>query len=334
MKKEIIFGAFIIFLTGTSFFVTAQNSYYDQQVFLEAGWNLVHPQALSKYIFTAEDSPQLNKEMIEKGISSVFFYWFNNNYLQLYPYDKSKTEEMLLDYSGKYESQNNPASFFNTAVWAFSPREQTITFSAYSLPISSIKLRSGWNFLAVTPEMNRTSFSDFKGSCNIIKMCSYQRNNWDCVAGSEINPSNSMADQDGDLWKGLIIKVPENCNLGNSGVASPPSIPSEEFVPSCVFAAPFNCASYLIKTDSVVFEIRNGGGEKFNINQIMIGSPLNCVASEPTTIDADSIQKFYLRCENSHEKGTQIKADVSIKYTKIGSNTESFVTGKISGIVS
>jgi hypothetical protein len=80
----------------------------------------------------------------------------------------------------------------------------------------------------MTPEMKGLSIEEFRGSCNLLKICDFQRQNWDCSDYTKLSPdilrSGKIADSDSNIGIGVIIKVSEDCVLG-SIISTPPQIP-------------------------------------------------------------------------------------------------------------
>ncbi len=209
MNKKLILPITLILLFGLSFVYAAQGPFYTPDpVSFEKGWNLLYGFA---------DPQQLKEYGVEGSIKAVYaFIPTIQEYARTWPNPESDKVRLIDD-----------DELLNTAFWVYSDVDMNTRYHLLEevIPFNKRPIYKGWNFFGITPEMKGVPYKDFKGNCNILKLCEYQRNNWDCVDGASWNPNNVMADQDADLMKGLIMKVSNNCDLGGA-ISQPPSLPS------------------------------------------------------------------------------------------------------------
>jgi len=215
MNNKIMLSVSLILLVGVAVLVYAQDWAGETGAPIYKGWNLV-------YGFASTD--QLNGQGFEKShVKAIYaFNPVSQQYIRMYP---NKEETSI---TGDFLSQ--------TAFWVYSDAETGETFNGMyngveywlyenPMPYNERQLYKGWNFLGLTQDLKGLRIKDIKGSCTIVKICDYARNNWDCLDGEENILAHTFADQNADLGKGLIVKVSSNCKLG-SVEASVPAVPN------------------------------------------------------------------------------------------------------------
>ena len=99
---------------------------------------------------------------------------------------------------------------------------------------------------------------------------------------------------------------------------------------SCALAAPFNCNAGLVSvgSNSVSLELRNGGGETFDLQSVNV---TNCaINSTIISASADSLTTvIVMPCSPVLAAGNTFRGDVTITYRKTGSNLDQVATGKL-----
>lgn len=219
MNKKIILPVVLIALVGLVVLVSAWAGEYGAPI--NKGWNLV-------YGFLSPD--QLEGQSFDKShIKAIYaFIPQNQEYLRLYPNptEKGKAIDQLSQqafwvYSDKtVDGSLNGLSGF-AEYWLYNP----------VIPYNERQIYKGWNFVGVTHDMKGVPYKEFKGSCNIVRICTYQRGNWQCGTEKDLDSEMSkIIDSDYDLGQGLVIKVTDNCKLGGEGYL-PPSVPTIPEVP-------------------------------------------------------------------------------------------------------
>lgn len=246
MKKAIIF-ILLIAIFGFSVFVSADASdnYQlnpsgnDGSITLEKGWNLVTNYAV---IQVFDNVQYYQDELKAKQIRAIFMYdRYKGEYIRLYP---DKEQDKLSVFIPNVDSEHNGVDiseyggFTNSALWVYSDIRQTINFHTTDGPlfVRYVGLKTGWNFLTLTPEMfykkdgqDVFSWNGVKGNCNFEKIYAYnpEEQNW-----MPVSPTQESFDFNDFLWMGMIVKVANNCKLGGDAIA-PPSLPgSSDNVPS------------------------------------------------------------------------------------------------------
>lgn len=222
MKKTII-SLMLIFLIGISGLVYAAMDLQsgNLSIIMEEGWNLVHG-------FLEPDEQILaGSEISLDNIKVVYaFIPTTQEYARVLP--NEEFEKLRQVDSNELE---------NTAVWVYSDKrgimDYRIDTRAYT-PIYDRQMYGGWNFLGITSEMLDTFVES--GSCNIVKMVSWQFQEWEEITEEELTQVGmsfnkfGLADDPDDIGMGIIIKVTGNCKLGLSGISNggiaPPQIPN------------------------------------------------------------------------------------------------------------
>ncbi len=211
----------LVLLVGLSVLVFArmEGENLDGSVQLKKGWNLVT-------LYTFDDDSWERGDLGYEGIRAAYFYnRYNDDYIRLYPgLEKDKMSEFASQMGDPEEGGSiyEYGGYVNSAIWVYSEKNQIINFRTLDGPLfpEHVGLKSGWNFLAVTPEFIDKSLNDLKGDCNIIKSYGWwtEQQDWDLIA-------NDVPFHESTLWRGIVIKVSNDCTLGSSGVTEPPTLP-------------------------------------------------------------------------------------------------------------
>ncbi len=231
--KKIIMPVALTFLISLSIFVIADfdeaQEYKYQEITLKEGWNLVTIYAIRNAV-DVDQSDWDREQMQKQNIRAIFFYDFNNGeYIRTYPdiqRDKLQTFISQID-PEEGGSIDDYWRLTNSAMWVYSDKRQSITFGTTDgpAPLSYLKLKSGWNFLTITPEMKGKSLNELKGDCNMDKVYHFETSiqEWSPNLAND-NFMDEKLTQD-SLWLGLVIRVTNDCRLGGSSI-TPPSIPN------------------------------------------------------------------------------------------------------------
>ena len=218
MNNKIILLMSLMVLVGVVGFVTAirtEKSYpgttvtaefIEQNYHFFKGWNLV--QGI------------LNPEWVQSNSKNIrAIYAFNpitKEYVRFYPNPENN----------KIGETNYQWEFLASigALWVYSDKDFTSNYWKFAdSPLTSIPLYTGWNFIGIASDMKGQKINDIKGSCNIVKVCDYSRQSWDCI--SEDIGDHTFGDQDSDIGKGLVVKVSNDCKLGES-ISQVPQLPN------------------------------------------------------------------------------------------------------------
>ncbi|MBS3113412.1 hypothetical protein J4418_04995 [Candidatus Woesearchaeota archaeon] len=189
------------------------------RVHLFEGWNIVSYYAIDEWNF---DALQKNE------ITAIFMYnSFDKEYIRLYP---NHDVEKMKEFYSKLVANKQDHTVGNMAIWVYSNKEQIIQFNTRNTiySVSLMDLKKGWNFLAITNEFKDEinwdfTFDEYKGTCDIQKIYLFFYNQW-----LEVQLNTDFAFRDA-LWSGVILKVSNDCNLGEpveKAPSAPPTIPS------------------------------------------------------------------------------------------------------------
>jgi len=189
---------------------------YEITVEVDKGWNLV-------LLFDVNEILP-DSEITESDIAAVYvFDPFEKRYLQFYP----NNEVERLPENTELKKEENSPFYINSAVWLYSRKKGTLKFRRFDvIDLEDMKLKGGWNFLGLTDHFYRKSINDIKGDCEVEKFYG-----WNSATQSWEGPFEEqysdyvLADTEGDLGKGLLIKVREDCNLGLQQPQQPPELP-------------------------------------------------------------------------------------------------------------
>jgi len=204
----------------------------EHEVNLEKGWNLVSLYAANGDVFDVRGNQELMNTLKEKGIRAVFYYdKYNERYIQLYPNHANKEKEVLnflskMGNEGDERFIENYGTFANFAIWIYSEKPQLLKYRSVDgpLPMENVKLRVGWNFLAITSDMKGKAIKEIAGSCNIERAYYWNANARGSSGWSEIGENNNRVDEE-NVNYGIVIKVLKDCMLGQKEAESPPAIP-------------------------------------------------------------------------------------------------------------
>ena len=108
--------------------------------------------------------------------------------------------------------------------------------------------------------------------------------------------------------------------LAYFGVFSPST-----YVPNqCILSAPFGCNAGVADTAGVTIELRNGGGETYNMTEVDISG---CNSTYVGSVASDSLTTVVVSCVLPVD--TKFKGDIGISYRKVGSNLTLTSSGTI-----
>lgn len=208
-RKLLIVSLFSLIMLGV--FVSAAGSQDEVRINLKKGWNLVGMYAFDDSLTDLANSGFIKAAYIYDNV--------NKQYIRLYP--NRETDKIAS--SGMLDAENM-WKWSNAAVWIYCKEDKNFAPSSVDQPssLSSVKMKQGWNFMAITPEMWNKPLNDFKGTCNIEKAYGYEQNSW---AG--LSPTFPINHEE-LIGSGIIVKVSSDCALSSSssGVSNPPAIPN------------------------------------------------------------------------------------------------------------
>ncbi len=222
-RKFVLLGLFVVMVVSSVIASDNYGSQYDLldnvpgSVTLSRGWNLV-----TIYAFSDDAAFEGTYLDPRSGLGPVFFFnKYSQNYIQLFSEkDRGKLYEFFEqvgdpEEGGDIEEYGSAAS---SSMWVYASKEQTLIFETLDgpAPPDLMKLSSGWNFLTVTPYMVGDSLDNIAGDCE-IKKAAY----WD--SGEQkwkvLNGDRGLKDK--WLWKGFVVKVRDNCEMGPKAEALP-----------------------------------------------------------------------------------------------------------------
>jgi len=212
MNKKLILPIMLIVLVGMSTFVYAQRA-GEAQVNINEGWNLVYGLARLDQLDEQVSIGKNNIKAIYAFISTT------QEYARAYP-DPETGKLALID----------DDELIQTAFWVYSTKSSADTeywLDDLPVPLDERPMYSGWNFVGVTPEMvpgpADTNLKDIKGDCNIEKSYFFNADlqKWDEV------PVEFAQLEENSVGTGWVIKVSDNCRLGEPSMAAgqPPALP-------------------------------------------------------------------------------------------------------------
>jgi hypothetical protein len=197
-----------------------EDSRFTVRVNVEKGWNTIP--------LGFEPGEETHNSEIKKEDIVASYWYINefNEYVELYPNNRF-SEELEKRGFYSYWDDNNAAYIMNSAVWVYSNKAGLLEFNSFDsmFPLESgnVKLRSGWNFVAITPDMVGKKIEEFKGTCEVQKVYAFEptRQTW-------INLINEEMQQEA-IGLGIVIKVPSDCTLREARATLPsiPDLPSE-----------------------------------------------------------------------------------------------------------
>ena len=194
MKGKIIFIS-IIFLIGISAFAIADNFNVRYRVAVDEGWNLLQGfgaySLISNFISGGGD-------IVNSDVVAIFAYLPNEKkYTRIYPNPQVKFDDKEL---------------LNSSFWVYLKKSGWIEYDVESewAYADGRKMVAGWNLIGITKDMLRVKVKNWKGDCKIQKIAGYQRG-WN-VIDSGVD-ERTLADQEQDLGRGIIVKVSSDCTL-------------------------------------------------------------------------------------------------------------------------
>ena len=99
--------------------------------------------------------------------------------------------------------------FSQRSMWIYSREHLSlyVTYVSSAEIIDGLGMNAGWNFVAVNYDMVGKTLNEFKGSCDLARVYSYNNpsNSWEKVTDRKIVLA--------DLGKGLILHEKETCRL-------------------------------------------------------------------------------------------------------------------------
>lgn len=102
---------------------------------------------------------------------------------------------------------------------------------------------------------------------------------------------------------------------------------------SCVVASPWNCNAGNVDqaANNVQLELRNGGGEVFNVQSVVISAcNTTAYASPGLNVPADNLTTITVGpCSPALTTGTTFRGDITVTYRKSGSLLDQTSTGRI-----
>ena len=96
---------------------------------------------------------------------------------------------------------------------------------------------------------------------------------------------------------------------------------------SAIVNPPFYVNALNVKVNTVNLELKNNGGENFNVTSVVI-NPCGSYAT-PTPIALGSTVAFTVSCGSALNPGESFKGDITITYRKFGSSLDLTSTGTI-----
>ncbi len=219
MNKKVILSISLVVLIGWGVLVFAQEPRAAVQ--LNKGWNIVAGFTSVGQIY--------GDDLRAKNIKAIYAYIAPaQQYIRLHPQPEIEKLGVL---RSTYKFDDDIIA--QSSVWVYSDKDGILGYN-FDLPLSSEKLPlyKGWNFVPLTqevvqsPQQSDLTLEDIKGSCKIEKVYLWQ-NKW--VNFMTITPKNPPEMSHSLLGKSFIIKVSNNCKLGEKtqqNIGSPPVMPN------------------------------------------------------------------------------------------------------------
>jgi len=197
---------------------TMSGEYVESTASFLEGWNLIwgfpNPEWLS------------GAELIPKNIKAIYaLYPGTNEYVRFYP---NPELEKIKDSNFRWDTYTNIGAFL---VYSDKQAIREEYWTMNPAPLDVVQLRSGWNFIGITPEFNGLSMNEIKGDCDIIKAGGFDTatNNWDIMTESQMDQKAFVENSIFEPGRGIVVKVSSDCTLGGSGGGvSPPGLPGDE----------------------------------------------------------------------------------------------------------
>lgn len=200
-----------------------------ESISLRKGWNLVSFSAF-RSLFNTSGPSNLNNLDLEA----------------IYTYDRNKNEYIRIHPSIEVASYilfntSETGETTNTAIWVLAKKDTTYKFKevqSFPASLNNVKLKKGWNFLTFVPNMTGNSLNKWIGDCEVEKASIWSESGqgWDTADESK---GDFNANLPGSLlWKGLVLKVYNNCTLKDPEKVSPeviiPGPPGTPITPGAV----------------------------------------------------------------------------------------------------
>jgi len=186
-----------------------------ESINLKQGWNLVSLTAF-KSLFNTSDT-NLERDLDNLGLDAIYIFdKTNNKYIRIHP-SINRTK-----YNAFIASENEAIT--NTAIWVYAKRDLTHKFKdvlSFPASLGDVNLTRGWNFLTFVPNMTGNSLNEWIGDCEVetASIWSETGQGWD-TADETKGDFNANLPSD-LLWKGLVLKVSNDCTLENPEDVSP-----------------------------------------------------------------------------------------------------------------
>lgn len=107
--------------------------------------------------------------------------------------------------------------------------------------------------------------------------------------------------------------------------------PGKYVTGNAVVSPPFYVNAQNVKTGGVTLELKNNGGESYDIASVYVSNCGTYTPSSTETVAEGSSDTVIVPCTLT--AGTSFKGDITVKYTKSGSTVELTSTGTISNKV-
>ena len=203
MNKGIILIIGLGVLIGLVGYVLADNFNIKYKVAVDEGWNLLQGFVTPDLI--------IGGEITSQDVAAVYAYLPNEHkYARVYPNPEVKVDDEEL---------------LNSAFWVYLKKSGWIEYNVEEewAHANNRKMVAGWNFVGATSDIFRLKVKEWKGTCNVEKIAGYQRG-WG-VVDTNVD-ERTLADQEQDLGRGMIVKVSSDCTLkaNNENNVAPPQI--------------------------------------------------------------------------------------------------------------
>ncbi len=181
---------------------------YNVEVSVVKGWNIIAGIMPNEAITS-------DSEIQASDIKAVWYYAPNlRRYVQIHP---------EVDMSANIDDD----VALTSAMWVYSNKDGILKYSTLEdyMPLSMRQLSAGWNFVTITPDMSGSSFEDITRDCDIEKVYHFEQivQEWSSNLVND-NFMNEHLTSD-SIGLGLIVKVTNDCTLGESSGISPPPLP-------------------------------------------------------------------------------------------------------------
>lgn len=199
--------------------------WYDVEVYVEEGWNLV----LAPEGFDNESIYSNSEIQAENIFASYIYFPEQNKYLLIHPYLDEEGEEIMesLDEFDE-EDSDTFARLGISPVWVYSDKAGYFRYTAIDVSeYNQVKLLPGWNFFTVTPNLIRKYLKEFKGTCDIWAIASWESSTWTMATPEAVERGDFDSDFSSRKWSdvyvgdnvqdagyGFLIYVPSECQLG------------------------------------------------------------------------------------------------------------------------